>query len=141
MMEEKEKHEAFELAFDILGFGIIDLDSLNRYVEAGRKFDYDFLNNALERLEDLGYTEFKFGDMTEINKIFLVVLEELFYILLEEVEQQDDGRLKNKIEDLRNKFSPFINACDSWFNNCFDELDLSRTKEEITKEARSLLNQ
>jgi hypothetical protein len=140
-MEEKEKQEAFELAFDILGFGIIDLNSLNRYVEAGRKFDYDFLNNALERLESLGYTKFKFGDMSEINNIFFVVLEELFYILLEEVEQQDDGRLKNKIEDLRDNFSPFTNACDSWFNNCFDELDLSKTKEEITEQARSLLNQ
>jgi hypothetical protein len=53
----------------------------------------------------------------------------------EEYAESDD--LQEKVTELEDNFAPFINYCDSWFSNCFDELDFD--SDNIVEQAISLL--
>jgi hypothetical protein len=141
MEEEKkinvseESYKVFELAFDILGVGYLDLKHLIYYNEAIKKFDKDF--DYKEELNNIGNDD----KVTDANNLYYVVIDRLFYSIIGELENLKlTKKQKNKINVLKDNFSPFINCLDSWFNNIFDELDLSKEKDDIIQDAIKLLS-
>lgn len=141
MKEDKERLEIYELAFDLLEIGYFDFQVLNRYVRAGRKFNYDFIEDIKEQYRDLGYYELKQDEnIKQTNGFIYCAIDRLFYLICEELEKEGDEELNKKIGRLKDSFDPFINACDSWFNNCFDDLNFDYSKEEILEQAKRLIN-
>lgn len=82
------------------------------------------------------------GDITDVNSWFHSTISLTFYKVLEgleefieeNIEDEEENSLAiEKLEELRDDFSPFINYLDSWFNNILDEIDLTEDHEEVFK--------
>lgn len=82
-----------------------------------------------------------FDDVTNINNWIYSCIYNLFVEyskqLLDFFEDTEDYyAVKSYLQKLNNKFDPFINCSDSWFNNIFDdfEFDLDTDTDLLRKE-------
>jgi len=130
----KEEKDIFDLLLNISEIGYLDLKELSLWDNAIRKFEYDF--SYIDEIESIGF------DKIDTNTYFYVVIDRLFNLICQELEENINlsREEKKSLENLKDNFNPFINCLDSWFNNVFDELDLSLSKEEILNNAKKLLS-
>ncbi|SDG32110.1 hypothetical protein SAMN04244560_02145 [Thermoanaerobacter thermohydrosulfuricus] len=112
----------------LFGWGYRDIEKLEELLEAAEKFNI----YPDEILEDIKEIE---NDPTDINSWIYSTMSLLFYKIMDEVEKEIyDKNIIKKVEKIREEFSPYVNAMDSWFNNFLDEIDLQKDKNEIIEE-------
>lgn len=120
---------------DILGWGSLDVEKLEEYLEIAQKFNID-IYDIREDIKGYG------GDITDINSWFYSVINFIFNNVMDEVEKStDDKTILEKVDELRNNFSPYINYMDSWFDNFLDNIDLNQDKENIIKDVIKYLQE
>lgn len=134
-----EEQEINKFCYELIPMGYLDLVALNKYVKLGKKFNYNFVEYVREDLEEQGEINF-FNNVDFTNKLFYVVIDNCFKQILFHLRINETKEEAKKFNQLEENFNPFINALDSWFNNCFDDLDFDLNKEDIIKQARELIN-
>jgi len=139
----EEEYKTLQMAQEISSVGYLDLKALSYWDNAIRQFEYDF--SYQDEIENIGF------DKIDTNVYFYVVIDKLFSHICNQIEEtisemfdmdsfEEEKEIQEKLEKLKDSFSPFTNCLDSFFNNIFDELDLSLDKEELIKNAIELLN-
>lgn len=119
----------------LFGWGYRDIEKLEELLEAAEKFNI----YPDEILEDIREIE---NDPTDINSWIYSTMSLLFYKIMDEVEKEIyDKNIIKKVEKIREEFSPYVNAMDSWFNNFLDEINLQNTKDVIIEEVINALKE
>ena len=105
-----------ELLTALLECGYRDLERLEEFLRIAKELNINIdLDGIIWELKDEEIN-------IDLNMIMFKVMETIVYDLAEEL---------NKVEEAQEKFNPFLNYLDSWFNNDLDELI---GREEITRE-------
>lgn len=119
----------------LFGWGYRDIEKLEELLEAAEKFNI----YPDEILEDIREIE---NDPTDINSWIYSTMSLLFYKIMDKVEKATyDKNIIKKVEKIREEFSPYVNAMDSWFNNFLDEINLQNTKDVIIEEVINALKE
>lgn len=119
----------------LFGWGYRDIEKLEELLEAAEKFNI----YPDEILEDIREIE---NDPTDINSWIYSTMSLLFYKIMDKVEKTTyDKNIIKKVEKIREEFSPYVNAMDSWFNNFLDEINLQNTKDVIIEEVINALKE
>lgn len=118
---------------NVMGWGSLDVDALKKYILIANEFGIDIEDVK----EDMSSYE---GDILDINNWFYSTISLTFYSIMEglgeyvqdNIEDEDVvDFLLDKIEELKDNFSPFINYLDSWYNNILDNIDLTQEADNI----------
>jgi predicted ribosome quality control (RQC) complex YloA/Tae2 family protein len=119
----------------LFGWGYRDIEKLEELLEAAEKFNI-YPDEILENIKEIE------NDPTDINSWIYSTMSLLFYKIMDEVEKEIyDKNIIKKVEKIREEFSPYVNAMDSWFNNFLDEINLQNTKDVIIEEVINALKE
>ena len=114
----------------LLGCGVRDLNLLNELLGVAEKFEIN-IDDVVEETREL-------FNKVEFNELVYILMEHIFNAVMDEVEQYaeetEDKKLLQRVEDLRDNFSPFLNYIDSHFNNLLDEVDFEQSRDEIIRD-------
>lgn len=118
---------------NVMGWGSLDVDALEKYILIANEFGIDIEDVK----EDMSNYE---GNVLDINNWFYSTISLTFYSIMEglgeyvqdNIEDEDVvDFLLDKIEELKDNFSPFINYLDSWYDNILDNIDLTQEVDNI----------
>ena len=136
-MNEKKKLSIV----DLMGWGFLDVEELERRVEVAENFGVE-IDEIKEGIEEFSNDNTAFLDINNwIYSTMTLTFNEVMRGLEQYIEEtpknmedliiEEREEIKNKIEELKDNFSPFINCIDSWYDNLLDNIDLTRHTEEV----------
>jgi len=135
----EEDKQISDLAFELLGINYFELKKLNVYCRAGQKFDDLFIDEVIEAYKQLTFDDYQEFVIKEMNGLMWCAINSLFEEIYDLVKQVEDSGVEDMLDGFADDFDPYIEGTNSGFNNCFDELDLKQTKEEIVRQAIELM--
>ena len=123
-----------EMLFDeIVKGGSLDIERLEDWCNRAAKLGIT-IEEASDFIDGIGF------DKAEVNAWFYAFISLMFERLIEDIIAMfDSKKIKRACEKLKDKFSPYINYLDSWFNNSFDEIDWDMDKDNIICQAVKLI--
>lgn len=138
---------SLDVLCDGFGWGSLDLEYLSKLIQIYSAL-YEENRGVGDFLEPMAS---EMRDGTNCNAWLDLVLETIFGrvcdLLEEKVEIQKNPKLRKKLEDLRNNYSPDINSIASSYDNLLDQVDWdirpdesrSEFRERVIEEALALL--